>query len=107
MLVILDESFRTHAGSDKNFGVLCGIAIPEDQFHIIQRDMWGVRRPYHGRVLDEDEEIHGSALLRSFTFKQLERKGFSEHWNLAEDTLNFAIWSGLFSKRFSKLRMRR
>ena len=90
MLVFLDESFRTHKPSGKTFGVLSGIAIPEDNFHVIQRDMMDLRRPYHGTVLGEDDELHGSDLLRNFTFNQRERNGFSYHWNLVEDTLNFA-----------------
>jgi hypothetical protein len=97
MLVFLDESFRTHAASGSPFGVLSGIAIPEDIFHSVQRDIVDVRRPYHGLVLREDEEIHGQPLLRAFTLKQRERNGFSYHWNLAEDLLHFA--------RFRKLKV--
>lgn len=90
MLVFLDESFRTHVPSGTPFGVLSGIAIPEDSFHLVQRDLYEVRRPYHGQVLSEDGEIHGSHLLNGMTFKIMQDRGFAYRWNLAEDILQFA-----------------
>jgi hypothetical protein len=90
MFVFLDETFRTHLNTRTRFGALCGIAIPEDLFHSVQADVFAVRRPYHGTVLGEDDEIHGADLLNGTTFKVLERKGFSYHWNLAEELLLFA-----------------
>jgi hypothetical protein len=90
MLVFLDETFRTHAGTGTRFGALCGIGIPEDLFHSVQADIYGVRRPYHGTVLGEEDEIHGAHLLNETTFKVMERQGYSYHWNLAEELLLYA-----------------
>jgi hypothetical protein len=90
MLIFLDESFRQHKQTGRRFGVLSGVAIPEDTFHAFQRDLFGVRRPYHGRVLGEDAEIHGNRLLNSTTLKVLERNGWSLQWNLAEEILQFS-----------------
>jgi hypothetical protein len=39
MLIFLVESSRTHRRNRRPFGVLSGVAIPEDQFHIFQRDL--------------------------------------------------------------------
>jgi hypothetical protein len=46
MLVYLDESFRENANTGRPFGVLAGVAIPEDAFHAFQYDFFCVRRPY-------------------------------------------------------------
>jgi hypothetical protein len=90
VLVFLDESFRPHLRSGHEFGVLAGIAIPEDQFHRVQRDVFQVRRPYHDLVLKPEDEIKGRELLGKATFKSLERKGFSYQWNLAQELLQYA-----------------
>lgn len=90
MLVFLDESFRTHRRTSQRFGVLSGVAIPEDQFHRFQRDLFDVRRPYHDSVLREEHEIKGKELLGSATFRVIEKKGFSYHWNLAQEVLQYA-----------------
>ena len=89
MLIFLDESFRTHLRHGKKFGVLSGVAIPEDIFHSVQADVFGVRRPYHGVVLKPEQELHGKELLGGATFKQMEMKGFSMQWNLATELLQF------------------
>lgn len=90
MLVFLDESFRKHRRTGIQLGVLSGVAIPEDVFHDFQRDMFGVRKPYHGHVLGADSEVHGTQLLRNATLKTISKRGFSLHWNLAEELLQFA-----------------
>lgn len=90
MLVFLDESFRTNRRTGNRFGVLAGAAIPEDIFHTFQADMFGVRGPYHGEVLKPDDEIHGVKLLNRATLRSIEKRGFSQHWNLAEDILRFS-----------------
>jgi hypothetical protein len=90
MLIFLDESFRPHRKTGVNFGVLAGVAIPEDQFHTVQRDIFNVRQPYHGEVLGADDEIKGKELLGSATFKSLAMRGFSYQWNLAEELLQYA-----------------
>jgi len=90
MLVFLDESFRTHKNTRRPFGVLAGVAIPEDALHTFQRDFFHVRRPYHGSVLGEDSEIKGKELLNNATLKRIELRGNSAHWSLAEDLLGLA-----------------
>lgn len=95
MLVFLDESFRPHRKTGVRFGVLAGIAIPEDRFHVIQRDIYNVRTPYHGKVLGPEDEIKGKELLGTATFKVLERKGYSYQWNLADEPLQYASRQGL------------
>ncbi len=90
MLIFLDESFRNNRRTGRKFGVLSGVAIPEDTFHAFQRDMFGVRKPYHGKVLKHDDEIHGNLLLRTATLKYRKRNGYSLHWNMAEELLQFA-----------------
>lgn len=95
MLLFLDESFRKHAKLGIGFGVLAGIAIPEQIFPILQNDVFSIRRPFHGVVLDETDELHGKELLGNATFKMRAKKGFSYHWNLVEDLLNYSRSRGL------------
>jgi hypothetical protein len=90
VLVFLDESFREHKKTRRPFGVLAGVAIPEDAFHTFQHDFFTVRRPYHGTVLKEDDEIKGGELLNRATLKRIQLRGNSAHWSLAEDLLGFA-----------------
>ena len=90
MRVFLDESFRTNKRTNVPFGVLAGIAIPEDIFHQFQRDIFNVRKPYHGKVLGSDDEMHGIKLLNSATLRCVREKGFSYHWNLALEVLQFS-----------------
>lgn len=90
MLIFIDESFRTNSNNNRDFGVLAGIAIPEDTFHEFQLDFFKVRRPYHGQVLKEDDEIHGNELLSKATLKRIELRGSSEHWDLATNILCLA-----------------
>lgn len=66
------------------------MAIPEDQFHTFQRDLFDLRRPYHGNVLGQDDEIKGKELLGTATFKVREKRGYSYQWNLAEEILHYA-----------------
>lgn len=89
MLVFLDESFRTHVRRNVAFGVLAGVAIPEDLFPGLQRDIFNVRRPYHDIVLRETDELHGKQLLRQNTFRVRDEHGYSYHWNLAEEVVQF------------------
>jgi hypothetical protein len=91
MLVFLDESFRTNINSGNEFGVLAGVAIPEDVFHEFQLEFYKVRRPYHGVVLKEDQEVHGKELLKKATLKRLKSEGDSAQWRLAGDLLDLAI----------------
>ncbi len=90
MLIFLDESFRTNTNTGTEFGVLSGVAIPEDIYHQFQLDFFYARKPYHGLVLKEDDEIHGKELLNKATLKRLRLKGSSYHWNLSEELLSFA-----------------
>jgi len=90
MLVFLDESFRKNERTGAPFGVLAGVAIPEDTFHDFQRDLFDVRRPYHGRVLKESDELKGSELLRKTTLKIVAQRGSAPNWSLAEDVLGFS-----------------
>jgi len=95
MLVFLDESFRQHERTRKHFGVLAGVAIPEDTFHHFQRELFSVRTPYHGKVLKEESELHGNELLNNMTLRVRKEKGYSLQWNLAEDVLNYACHRGI------------
>ena len=88
MLVFLDESFRTNQNNQARFGVLSGVAIPEDTYHDFQREFFNVRRPYHDRVLKPDSEVKGKELLGSATLKQRRLRGASEHWDLAVKLLS-------------------
>lgn len=90
MLVFLDESFRVNENTNRPFGVLSGVAIPEDVFHSFQHDFFLVRRPYHGTVLPEDAEIKGKELLNKATLKTIRLRGASAQWSLAQDILGFA-----------------
>ncbi|MBN2218588.1 MAG: DUF3800 domain-containing protein [Pirellulales bacterium] len=90
MLIFLDESFRRNVNSSTEYGVLAGVAIPEDIYHEFQLDFYGVRKPYHGLVLKEDDEVHGKELLNKATLKRMRIRGSSSHWSLAEDLLNFS-----------------
>lgn len=90
MLVFLDESFRSNVNTSAEFGVLAGVAIPEDIFHQFQYDFFTVRRPYHGNVLKENDEIKGKELLNNSTLKRIKIKGSSYQWNLAEELLQFS-----------------
>lgn len=91
MLVFLDESFRSHLTTENRFGVLAGIAIPEDIYASVQHGVYEVRRPYHhNSVLRADQEIHTKHLLNRRTFRAREECGFSYHWNLCEELLGYA-----------------
>lgn len=90
MLVFLDESFRKNENTARDFGVLAGVAIPEDIFHDFQLEFFQVRRPFHGQVLKENDEIHGKELLNKSTLKRLQLRGSSRHWDLAEELLKLA-----------------
>lgn len=90
MLVFLDESFREHSRTGKKFGVLSGVAIPEDFFHSFQQELFEVRKPYHGSVLREEDEIHGNKLLNTTTLRTITNRGYSLHWNLAQEILQYA-----------------
>jgi len=90
MLIFLDESFRTNQNTKREFGVLAGVAIPEDIFHDFQLDFFKTRRPYHGQVLKEGDEVHGKELLSKATLKRIKLRGASQHWGLAEKLLHLA-----------------
>ncbi|QDT53944.1 hypothetical protein Pan44_19710 [Caulifigura coniformis] len=91
MLIFLDESFRTNRNTNAEFGVLAGVAIPEDIFHEFQLEFFKVRRPFHDVVLREDQEIHGKELLGKATLKQIAIHGDSNHWRLASLLLDLAV----------------
>lgn len=93
MLVFLDESFSKHKQSDTQFGVLGGIAIPEDVFAEFQKGIYGVRVPYHGLFLREDHEIHGASLLGKATLKNRDKGRPSYQWNLAEELIQYTARS--------------
>lgn len=89
MLIFFDESFRIHLRTQQKLGVLAGIAIPEDAYASFHTDIFEVRKPYHEMVLKPADEIKGTELLRKMTFKSRSTKGYSYHWNLAEELLQF------------------
>jgi Protein of unknown function (DUF3800) len=95
MLVFLDETFRVNTRTGRKFGVLAGLAIPEDIFSSFQQGIYDLRRPYHGEVLKEDDEIKGNELLRATTFRVRQAKGYSHHWNLTEELLQYARFKRL------------
>jgi len=90
MLIFLDESFRKHNRTGQRFGELSGVAIPEDIFADAQVGMYNVRRPYHGIVLNEDDEIKGRYLLNSATLNNRAENRFSYKWNIAEEMIQYA-----------------
>jgi len=90
MLVFLDETFRTHIRTGAKLGVLAGVAIPEDIFADIQQGLYQVRRPYHGEVLNELDEIKGRWLLNAATLKNKASGSPSYKWNLAEELMQYA-----------------
>ncbi len=94
MLVFLDESFRTHNRTGKPFGVLAGVAIPEDSLGQFHRDIYEVRKPYEGLCLRPHDELKGQKLLSSSALKAKET-GFSYKWNLAEEVLQFTRKQGV------------
>lgn len=90
MLVFLDESFRNHRSLGHRFGVLAGIAIPEDIYPALQDGIHGVRRPYFDTVVKEEDALHGNQLLTETTFRVREQNGYSYHWNLTEELILYA-----------------
>jgi len=90
MLIFLDESFRVHDQTQRKFGVLSGVAIPEDLFAQFLVGVWDVRRPYHDQVLQAEHEIQGKELLGKSTERTRVSQGFSYQWNLAEELLHYA-----------------
>lgn len=90
MLIFLDESFRTHRPSGNSFGVLSDIAIPEDVYARFTRDFYSIVKPYHGTVLREDADVHGSDLLTNTTLRIKAEGRHSGHWSLAEDLINYS-----------------
>lgn len=60
----------------------------------VQAGVFAVRRPYHGQVLKPEQEMRGTELLGNATFKCIEKKGYSYHFNLVEELLGFARISG-------------
>ena len=90
MLVFLDESFRRNKKTDNPFGVLAGVAIPEALFGVFQQAIFDIRRPYHDTVLAEDHDLKGVELLRRLTYDIREQQGFSYHYNLAEEVLQYS-----------------
>jgi hypothetical protein len=90
MLVFLDETFRTHVTRRTRFGVLSRVAFPEELLPSIQQGIYDLRKPYHNLVLGPDDDLKGAQLLRRITFEQIERQGFSYHFNLVEEALQYA-----------------
>jgi hypothetical protein len=90
MFVFLDESLRKHSRSGVTFGVLSGVAIPEDTYHTFQRDFYHLCRPYYGKAMEAEGEIKGSKILSKMTFRILEKEGFCYRWNLCMEALQFA-----------------
>lgn len=93
MYLFLDESFRKHKTTGIEFGVLAGVGVPDAAIRSLQAGVYAVRRPYHGEVLGEDDEIHGKELLRNATFKRIALRGSSYHFNLAKELVDFAAHS--------------
>jgi len=94
-MIFFDESFRKHERTDVRFGVLMGVAIPEDVFARFQRDFYQICKPYFGTVLKEGHDVHGSDLLTNVTMRIQDEGGHSGHWSLAEDILNYSARAGI------------
>jgi hypothetical protein len=90
MFIFLDESLRKHARTKVPFGVLSGVAIPEDAYHAFQRDFYALCRPYYGKALSADGELHGSDLLNKMTFRILDDQHYCYRWNICQEALQFA-----------------
>lgn len=95
MLVFLDETFRTNERTGVKFGALTGVAIPEDLFSVFQRDFYDVCRPYYGNVLGHGSDVHGSSLLTNATLKIVSNGGYTAHWSMAEDLVNYGRRFGI------------
>jgi len=90
VLVFLDETFRTHVRTGARLGVLAGVAIPEDILSDFHYQLHLLRRPYHGQVLREDDEIKGRLLLNKATLENHARGLPSLKRRLAEDLLHYS-----------------
>jgi hypothetical protein len=97
MLIFLDETFRTHAKGDVKlpFGALCGVAIPENQFTRIAKDIYQLKMKHLGAEFARDHELKGKELLKNYVFK-LQAKGIeSKNLSLAGDILDYLDRKGL------------
>ncbi len=91
MLVFLDETFRTHRKGQVElpFGALCGVAIPENQFTRIAKDIYQLKHKHMGADFARDEELKGKELLKNYVFK-LEARGIvSRNLALADELLRY------------------
>ncbi|MCH8344308.1 MAG: DUF3800 domain-containing protein [Planctomycetes bacterium] len=90
MLIFLDESFRQHQRLKTRFGVLAGAAIPEELFPSIQQGLYQIRRPYDQMILKPEHGLKGHDLLTRTTYRRIERDGYSYHYNLVQEVLEYA-----------------
>jgi hypothetical protein len=95
MLLFLDETFRANTRTGAKFAALSGVGIPESIFPDFLEGFWSMRRPYHGEVLDPEEEVKGKVLLNRSVLDNREEKGHSAKWSMAEDLLNDARKRGV------------
>lgn len=96
MLIFFDETFRESLSySGATLGALCGIAIPERQFHRVSDDIFQMKRKHMGNDYAHDKEIKGSTLLKNYVFR-LEREGkTSRNITFALDLLRYIEAKGL------------
>lgn len=64
MLVFLDETFRT-AKSGHRLGAICGVAIPEDLFAMVARDVYSMKFSSFGQEFAYNRELKGAKLLHA------------------------------------------
>jgi len=91
MLIFLDETFRTHKNGavEMPFGALCGVAIPENQFTRIAKDIYQLKLKHMGAEFARDHELKGKELLKNYVFK-LQAKGIaSKNLALVDDILSY------------------
>jgi hypothetical protein len=90
MLLFLDETFRRNDRTGAQFAALCGIAVAEPVFPSFLDGVYRIRRPYHGSVLDAEDELKGKIILNRSVLDARDRDGASTKWSMAEDLIHFA-----------------
>ncbi len=96
MLIFFDESFRvSKSRAGISLGVMCGIAIPEQDLARVARDVYALKLKHLGGIYAGEREIKGKELFKPFAFS-LEQKGTrSKNLALASDLLEYINARGL------------
>ena len=96
MLIFFDESFRaSRKHANISLGVMCGIAIPEQDLARVARDVYALKVKHLGGNYGAEREIKGKELFKPFAFN-LEQKGIrSKNLALASDLLDYIDARGL------------